>query len=66
VTEGGTERRSVPRASRVWIRFRERFRSGLDRLLAAHLVWSVAFAGVATILLGSQQCGSTYLHWALG
>jgi len=63
---GGAERRTAPRASKLLLKFRERFRSGLDRLLAANLVWSVAFAGVTTLLLGSQHCGSTYPHWAIG
>jgi putative nucleotidyltransferase with HDIG domain len=62
----GGERRGLPRASKWVLQFRQAVRKKLEILLGAHVVWSVAFAGVVVLLLASQRCGNSYPRLALG
>ena len=62
----GVERRRFPRAAKWVLQFRQTLRRYLEIVLGANLVWSVSFAGVVTLLLASQRCGTSYPRLAVG
>jgi putative nucleotidyltransferase with HDIG domain len=61
-----SERRRVPRGSKLLLQLRQTVRKQIDLVLGANLAWSVAFVGVVTLQLASQHCAATYPRLAVG
>jgi len=61
-----SERRRIPRGSKLLLQLRQTVRKQIEMVLGANLAWSVAFVGIVTLQLASQHCSATYPRLAVG